>query len=120
MGCPSASRARSMKASLRRARRSALVPTTRTLSGRMSRNRWPNLSRQASARADDVLVEPAIGLEPGTESHHFAQAIEDHQLAVRVTRDHHVKTVGAEIDCGENVRDGLRCAPRHVSVVGSG
>ena len=72
-------------------------------------------SLQAGQRARrDVLVEPAVGFEPGAEAHHFAQAIEDDQLAVRVTRDHHVETVGAEIDRGENVRDGLRCAPRHV------
>ena len=101
MGWPSASRARSRKASLRLARRSALVPTTRTLSGRMSRSRWPNRSRQASARAATSLFEPPVALEAGAEPHHLAQAIEDDELAVRVTRDHHVETVGAEIDRGE-------------------
>ena len=73
-------------------------------------------SLQAGKRAcGNVLVEPAIRLDAGTESHHLTQAIEDHQLAVRITRDHHVETVGTEIDCGEDVRNGLRCAPRHVS-----
>ena len=64
----------------------------------------------------NVLVQPPVGLEAGAEPHHLAQAIEDDELAVRVTRDHHVETVGTEIDRGEDVRDGLRCAPRHVSV----
>src|SRR6267143_6279278 len=55
IGCPSASRARSRNACLRCARRSALVPTTRTLSACMSRSRWPKRSRQASARAATSL-----------------------------------------------------------------
>src|SRR5438067_6825100 len=55
IGCPSASRARSRKACLRCAWRSAFVPTTRTLSARMSRSRWPKRSRQASARAATSL-----------------------------------------------------------------
>ena len=90
------------------------MPTTRTLSGRMSRRRWPNRSRQASARAATSLFEPAVGFEAGAEAHHLAQAIEDDELAVRVTRDDHVKAVGTEIDRGKDVRDGLRSAPRHV------
>src|SRR6266446_7458441 len=55
IGCPSASRARSRNACLRCARRSALVPTTRTLSACMSRRRWPKRSRQARARAATSL-----------------------------------------------------------------
>src|SRR6267378_8121755 len=55
IGCPSASRARSRNACLRCARRSALVPTTRTLSACMSRRRCPKRSRQASARAATSL-----------------------------------------------------------------
>ena len=114
MGCPMASRARSTKASLLRARRNTLVPTTRTLSGRMSRRRWPNRLEAGQRAGRDVLVQPAVGLEAGAEAHHLAQPIENDQLAVRVTRDHHVKTVGTEIDRGKYVGDGLRSAPRHV------
>ena len=76
-------------------------------------------SLQARQRARrDILVQPSIGLEAGAEPHHFAQAIEDDQLAVRVTRDHHVKTVGTEIDRGKYVGDGLRSASRHVKELG--
>src|SRR6266513_3011797 len=55
IGSSFSSRARSRNACLRCARRSALVPTTRTLSARMSRSRWPKRSRQASARAATSL-----------------------------------------------------------------
>ena len=81
----------------------------------MSRRRCPNRSRQASARAARPCRCRPFCLEPGAEPHHLAQAIEDDELAVRVTRDHHVETVGTEIDRRENVRDGLRGAPRQRS-----
>src|SRR5579883_839699 len=55
MGCPRASRARSRKACLRWATRRAFVPTTRTLSARISRNRWPKRCRHARARAATSL-----------------------------------------------------------------
>jgi hypothetical protein len=78
-------------------------------------------SLQARERARrNFLVQAAVCLEPGAETDHLAQAIEDDELAVRVTRDHHVETVGAEIDGGEDVRDGLRTAARHVSDEPSG
>jgi hypothetical protein len=63
----------------------------------------------------DFLVEATVRFEPGAEANHLAQAIEDDELAVRIARDDHVETVGAEIDGGEDVRDGLRSAARHVS-----
>jgi hypothetical protein len=73
-------------------------------------------SFQAGKRAcGNVFVEPAIRFDASTKPDHLTQAIEDHQLAVRVSRDHHVETVGTKIDCGKDVRNGLRCAPRHVS-----
>src|SRR6185437_1603095 len=46
----------------------------------------------------DFLVEAAVLTNAGGESDHLAQSIDDHELAVRVTRDHHVEAVGAEID----------------------
>ena len=71
---------------------------------------------QAGQRArGDILVQASIRLQARAETHHFAQPIEDDQLAVRVTRDHHVEAVGTEIDGGEYVGDGLRSASRHVS-----
>ena len=39
-----------------------------------------------------VLVDAAILVDPGGQAHHFAQAIDDDQLAVRVARDHHVES----------------------------
>jgi hypothetical protein len=62
----------------------------------------------------NILVQSPIELEPGTQAHHLAEPIDNDQLAVRVTRDHHVKTVGTEIDRSKYVGDGLRSAPRHV------
>src|SRR5579862_5496247 len=55
IGWPSASRARSRKACFLCALRSALVPTTRTLSACMSRSRWPNRCRHPKARAATSL-----------------------------------------------------------------
>ena len=72
-------------------------------------------SFEAGERAGrDILVQSPIGFEAGAEAHHLAEPIDNDQLAVRVTRDHHVKTVGTEIDRSKYVGDGLRSAPRHV------
>ncbi len=49
-----------------------------------------------------VIQTPAVA-QAGGEPHHFTQTIEDDELAVRVARDHHVKTVGAQIDGREHV-----------------
>ena len=49
------------------------------------------------------LVQPAaVGEAPG-QADHFAQSIEDDELAVRMTRNDHVKAVGAEVDGGKHV-----------------
>ena len=42
-----------------------------------------------------VLVDAAVLGHPRRQPHHLAQTIDDHQLAVRVTRDHHVEAIGA-------------------------
>ena len=113
MGWPSASRARSRNACLRRATRSALVPTTRTLSGmHVAQSLAEALAgRRARAPRLPCSMRPSSST-PGAEPHHLAQAIDDDELAVRVARDHHVETVGAEIDRRQDVRDGLRSAAR--------
>ena len=110
IGWPRASRARSRNTCLRCASRSALVPTTRTLSACMSRRRWPKRSRQAMARAATSLSMRPFSSTPGGQAHHLAQAVDDDELAVRVTRDHHVETVGAQVHRRQNVGDraGLR------------
>ncbi len=44
-----------------------------------------------------VLVETAVIADTRSQPDHFTQPVDDDQLAVRVARDHHVKTVGTEI-----------------------
>ena len=56
--------------------------------------RFRRLTRQAS-----LLVEA------GAETDHLAQAIQDDELPVRIAGNDHVKTVGAQIDRGDDVRD---------------
>jgi hypothetical protein len=46
------------------------------------------------------LVQPSAVAQPSRQAHHFAQPVQDDQLAVRITRNDHVKTVGAKIDGG--------------------
>ena len=59
---------------------------------------------EALQRAGDgFTVEAALLVEAGREPHRLAQAVDDHQLAVRVTRDHHVEAVGPEVDRREDV-----------------
>ena len=59
---------------------------------------------EALQRAGDGLaVQAALLVEAGREPHHLAQAVDDHQLAVRVARDHHVEAVGPEVDSREDV-----------------
>ena len=67
---------RSRKASLRRARRSALVPTTRTPSACTSSQPLAEALEAGQRARGHVLVEPPVVFEPGAEAHHFAQAIE--------------------------------------------
>ena len=49
------------------------------------------------------IIQPPAGAQACSQAHHFAQSIENDELAVRVTRDNHVKAVGAQIDGGEHV-----------------
>ena len=49
------------------------------------------------------VVQPAAVAQARGQSHHLAETIQNDQLAVRITRDDHVKAVGAQIDGGEHV-----------------
>ena len=64
------------------------------------------------------IVEPAAVAQAGGQAHHLAQPVEDDQLAVRVARDHHVKTVGAQIDGGEHVGNDTTAAHLRQSYLG--
>jgi hypothetical protein len=72
---------------------------------------------EALQRAQHRLaVEPALLVEPRGETHRFAQAVDDHQLPVRVPGHDHVEAVRAQVDGREDVRDLVRQGP----VPGSG
>ena len=51
-----------------------------------------------------VAVQPVRLAEPRGEAHHLAQPVQDHELAVRMTRDDHVKAVRTEVDGREHIR----------------
>src|SRR5580704_2879345 len=51
------------------------------------------------------LVDATVLLDARSEPHHLPQPIDNGELAVRVARDDHVKTVRSEIDSGENIGD---------------
>ncbi len=53
--------------------------------------------------AGRLAVQPAVRVEAGGQAHHFAQAIDDDQLAVRIARDDHVEAVGPEVHSGQDV-----------------
>jgi hypothetical protein len=49
-----------------------------------------------------IVQPPAVGEAPG-QADHFPQSIEDDELAVRMTRNDHVKAIGPQVDGGEHV-----------------
>ena len=49
-----------------------------------------------------VVQPPAVAHARG-QTHHFAQTVQNDQLAVRMTGHDHMKTIGAQIDGGEHV-----------------
>jgi hypothetical protein len=63
-------RARRRILSFSRARKT-LVPTTRTLSGRMSRKSLAEALEARQRPRRHVLVQPAVGFEAGAEPDHF-------------------------------------------------
>ena len=52
-----------------------------------------------------LTIESARLIETRRKPDHLAQAIDDRELAVRIARDDHVKTIGAQIDGGDDVGD---------------
>ena len=102
MGWPSAARARSKNQRLRLARRKALVPTTRTLSAHRAQPLPKALEAAQCTFGRSVVQPPAVAHARG-QTHHFAQAVQNDQLAVRMTGHDHMKTIGAQIDSDEHV-----------------
>ena len=47
-----------------------------------------------SAFRGGIVQAPAVA-QPRGETHHLAQPVQYDKLAVRIARDHHVKTIGA-------------------------
>ena len=43
----------------------------------------------------DLLVDAPVFLDARAETNHLAKSVDNDELAVRVTRDHHVEAVGA-------------------------
>lgn len=64
---------------------------------------------QASKRSSrDLLVDPTVFLNTGSQPYHLAQAINDDQLTVLVPRHNHVEAVRAEVDGRQDVGDVTR------------
>ena len=106
MGWPSASRARSRNACLRCASAQRVGADHAHAVGVHVAQALAEALQAGEGARRHVLVDAAILVHPGGEPHHLAQAVDDDELAVRVTRDDHVKTVGAQVDRREDVGDG--------------
>ena len=63
------------------------------------------------------VIQPAAVAQARGQAHHFAQSIEDDELAVRITRDDHVKAIGAQIDGGEHVGNDTPAAHLHINIL---
>jgi hypothetical protein len=55
-----------------------------------------------------MAIKTSLLVEPGRQPHHLAQAVLNDQLPMRVAGNDHVKTVGSQIDRGNDVRDFAR------------
>src|SRR5690606_25885013 len=55
---------------------------------------------------DRSALKTALLVEPGRETDHLTQTIDDHELPVRITGDDHMEAVRAEIDGGYDIGDG--------------
>ena len=83
--------------------RTVLVAIARTRCGGMVAHALAE-ARQAVERARQrVGVQAALAVQAVGHAHGFAHAVDDAQLPEHVARDHHVETVGAEIDRGQQV-----------------
>src|SRR5882757_3447733 len=51
-----------------------------------------------------LFVDASVFLNAGAEANHLAQSIDDDELAMRITRNDHVKAVRTEVDGCEDIR----------------
>ena len=104
MGWPSAASASPRKVESSRARRIVLVPAARTLSACMDWSRSPNWERHTRRALARVSRQgPVLGKSLG-QPHGLAQPVDDRELPVAQLADDHVETVGAEVNCGDDLR----------------
>jgi len=61
----------------------------------------------------DITVDSPLGIKSGAQSNALAQSIDDSQLPVYVPSDHHMKTVGSEIDRREQFWHCSAVTPTH-------
>ena len=103
MGWPSAARARSKNQRLRRGAAQGIGAHHAHAVGAHGAQPLAESLEAAQRTVRRRIVQSPAVAEAGGQAHHFAQSIQDDELAVRVARDDHVKTVGTEIDGGEHV-----------------
>ena len=71
-------------------------------------------SLQTGDRAGgNVAVQSAFGIQPFAKAHHLTQAIDNHELPVRIAGDNQMKAVGAEINGREHLGNGGRWRSCH-------
>ena len=100
---PSASRARSRKACLRRAPPQRIGADDAHAVGVHVAQPLAEALQAGERARRHVLVDAAVLLDACAQAHHFAQAIHDDDLAVDVARHDHVEAVGAQIDRRQDV-----------------
>ena len=105
IGWPRASRARSRKVCLRCALAQSIGAHDAHAFRVHVAQALPETLQALECALGDGLVEPALIVQSGGEAHHFAQAIEDGELAVRIARHDHVEAVRSEIDSRDDVRN---------------
>jgi len=54
----------------------------------------------------DLFVDAPVLFDTCAETNHLAQTINDDELAVRITRNHHVEAVRPQVDSRQDVRQG--------------
>ena len=103
MGWPSAARARSRNQRLRLGAAQGVRTDHAHAVGAHGAQPLSESFQAAQCAIRRGVIQPAAVAQAGGQTHHLAQSIEDDELAVRITRDDHVKAVGAQIDGGEHV-----------------
>ena len=93
MGCPKAPSRAQARPACGALRRSVLVPTRRAHCSHAVAQALAKTLQTRKRPRRGFLVDTAVLLDTGGNTHHFAQAIDDDELAVRVARDDHVEAV---------------------------